>query len=149
MSLRLTEKQAKELGIKLPKREGEAKLKSSAKTTPTVTKPKEPSPLEETLLIQIRDQGLPLPEREYRFSPPRRWRFDFAYPDLMLAVECEGGVWSQGQHGHSNALRFIEDCEKYNAAVILGWRVLRFTERPIYSWQAVEVLAKAIHAFTP
>jgi len=65
------------------------------------------------------------PEREYRFSPPRRWRFDFAWPDEKVAVEVEGGTWSFGRHVRGRG--YAADCEKYNAAVIDGWRVLRFT----------------------
>lgn len=38
---------------------------------------------EETLLLQLRALKLPAPEREYRFHPGRRWRFDFAWPSLI------------------------------------------------------------------
>ena len=30
------------------------------------------------------------PQREYRFDDVRKWRFDFAWPSLMFAVEVEG-----------------------------------------------------------
>lgn len=33
-------------------------------------------------------------EREYTFAKPRRWRFDFAWIDDMVAAEVEGGIWS-------------------------------------------------------
>ena len=59
-------------------------------------------------------------EREYRFSPARRWRFDFAWPDIKLAVEIEG----RGRH--QTVVGYRSDCDKYNEAVRLGWRVLRF-----------------------
>jgi hypothetical protein len=36
---------------------------------------------------QLRMAGLPDPVEEYRFAPPRRWRFDLAWPERMLAVE--------------------------------------------------------------
>jgi very-short-patch-repair endonuclease len=62
----------------------------------------------------------PRPEREYRFHPTRRWRFDFAWPAEKLAVEIEG----RGRH--QTFIGFRNDCEKYNAALLLGWRVLRF-----------------------
>lgn len=58
--------------------------------------------------------------REYRFHPVRRWRFDFAWPAEKLAVEIEG----RGRH--QTFVGFRNDCEKYNAALQLGWRVLRF-----------------------
>jgi len=69
--------------------------------------------------------GLPEPAAEYRFHPTRRWRFDYAYPDAKVAVELEGGTWVNGRHTRGGG--FEKDAEKYNAAVLLGWRVLRFT----------------------
>jgi len=70
---------------------------------------------------------LPLGEREHCFAKSigRRWRFDEAWPARKVAVELEGGVYSGGRHVRPEG--FEKDCEKYNAAVSLGWRVLRFT----------------------
>lgn len=64
-------------------------------------------------------------EAEYKFHPQRMWRFDFANVDRKIAVEIEGGIWSGGSHTRGKG--FEEDCEKYNEANILGWRVYRFT----------------------
>lgn len=79
-------------------------------------------------------------EREYRFAPPRRWRFDVAFVRAKVAVELEGGVWSRGRHTRPKGYR--ADCEKYNAAQLLGWKVLRFvsndiTESPVQVVEAV------------
>jgi len=68
--------------------------------------------------------GLPLPVREYRFAPPRRWRFDFAWPEKRVAVEIEGGIFSMGRHTRGQG--FLADAEKYNRAAMLGWCVLRY-----------------------
>lgn len=68
---------------------------------------------------------LPAPVREYRFHPTRRWRFDFAWPAQRVAVEIEGGAWSQGRH--TRGAGFGADCAKYNMATLAGWRILRFT----------------------
>lgn len=65
-----------------------------------------------------------MPASEYRFHSTRKWRFDFAWLDKMIAVEMEGGVWSRGRHVRPQG--FIDDLEKYNAATELGWRVLRY-----------------------
>ena len=62
---------------------------------------------------------------EYRFSPPRRWRFDFAIPSEKIAIEIEGGVFTGGRH--TRGVGYLKDIEKYNTATSLGWRVLRFT----------------------
>jgi very-short-patch-repair endonuclease len=68
--------------------------------------------------------GPPL-EAEYRFHPKRKWRFDFAAPGQKVAIELEGGSWTGGRH--VTGIGFQKDCEKYNAAAMLGWRVFRFT----------------------
>lgn len=65
------------------------------------------------------------PVRQHRFHPDRRWRFDFAWPEALVAVECEGGIWTQGRHVRGRGFR--NDCEKYNAATALGWSVFRIT----------------------
>ena len=92
-------------------------------------------------LIRAARQGhpsIPEPEREYQFAPPRRWRFDFAFPGLMLAIEVEGGTWVSGRH--NRGLGFERDCIKYNKATLLGWRVLRFTRGMIDDGTALEHL---------
>ncbi len=83
------------------------------------------SKAEETLAFQIRAVKLPEPVREHRFHETRKWRFDFAYPSQKLAIEVEGGVWSGGRHTRGSG--FTNDCEKYNAALMNGWRVYRCT----------------------
>jgi len=80
--------------------------------------------LEFAILLRIRAAGLPAPAQEYRFHPTRKWRFDMAYPDKKIAIEAEGGVWTGGRHTRGGG--YTKDAEKYNAAVVLGWRVLRY-----------------------
>jgi hypothetical protein len=36
---------------------------------------------------QIKDHGLPEPVKEFLFYDGRKWRFDFAWPELQLAFE--------------------------------------------------------------
>jgi hypothetical protein len=79
--------------------------------------------------------GLPAPIREYRFAPPRLWRFDLAWPFLRLALEIEGGTWTAGRHVRGKG--YENDCEKYNAAALAGWRVLRVTTDMIQDGRAL------------
>jgi very-short-patch-repair endonuclease len=84
------------------------------------------SKLEDNLNKQIQKSGLPRSySREFRFHKTRRWRFDFAWPDYMVAVEVDGGIYIGGRHNRGQG--FKKDCEKQNAAVLDGWRVLHFT----------------------
>lgn len=81
------------------------------------------SQLEQLAEILLKEIGGFIPE--HKFHDKRKWRFDFADVKNKIAVEIEGGVWSNGRHTRGSG--FIADCEKYNEAVLLGWRVFRFT----------------------
>ena len=66
---------------------------------------------------------IPYAKLEYRFDPERRWRFDFAWPEHMVAVEIEGGLYQGGRH--QSLKGFLADSEKYESALSLGWSVYR------------------------
>ena len=108
--------------------------------------PKAKSELEETLLLHIRAEGLPMPEREHRFYPPRRWRFDFAWPELKIAVECEGLTHPGQKSRHTTNDGFTKDCEKYNRAALQGWTVLRYTRPMIMTGEAIRDITEALGA---
>ena len=61
---------------------------------------------------------------EYRFAAGRQWRFDFCLPDYRIAIEIEGGTWTDGRHTRGKG--YQADCLKYNAAALDGWTVLRY-----------------------
>jgi very-short-patch-repair endonuclease len=83
------------------------------------------SKLEDMFRFYMQIKRIPKAIEEYRFDKVRKWRFDFAYPELKIAIECEGGVWNQGRHTRGSG--FVKDCDKYNSAVLQGWKVLRYT----------------------
>ena len=112
-------------------------------------KPKPPSWEErpDDPFVQLCEEELGLPcVVEYRFHPTRRWRFDYAIPSEMIAVEQEGGVWSGGRHITPKG--FLADMEKYNAATVCGWRVLRLTPAELCSQEAVELIRSVIHGYS-
>jgi very-short-patch-repair endonuclease len=104
---------------------------------------KAPSRLEAVLDLHLKAAGIPAPEREYKFHSSRKWRFDFAFPDQKVGIECEGGSWING--AHSRGARFEKDAQKYNTAILGGWRVLRFTGRMIDSGEALETIEAALN----
>ena len=109
MVARLSPREARALGATVPR------------ATP---RPRAPSKAEETLALAIRHAGLPEPTREHAFAAPeRRWRLDFAWPDLKLAVEVEGMGATFGRHQRRSG--FIKDCEKYEALLVRGWTLYR------------------------
>ena len=73
----------------------------------------------------LNSAGLPPPVKEFRFAPPRRLRFDLAWPAHRVAMEIEGGVWTRGRHVRGTG--FLNDLEKYKQAAMLGWKLLRAT----------------------
>lgn len=104
---------------------------------------KKPSQLETMFQFDCITRGLEH-ATEYRFDPDRRWRFDFAFIPQKIAVECEGGTWMNGRHNRGYGIE--KDMEKYNRAVMLGWKVLRFSKKMIQDRTAInmvlELLAK-------
>ena len=81
---------------------------------------------------------------EHRFHERRRWEFDFAAPDLMLAFEYEGGIFSH--QGHTRPDRYRSDMEKYNEAALAGWLVLRFGPDETRTGTALNWIERAIAA---
>lgn len=64
-------------------------------------------------------------EKEYRFHPSRKWRFDYAIPKYKIAIEIQGGIWTMGRH--VRGVGYLSDMEKFNEAQLLGWIVLMVT----------------------
>jgi hypothetical protein len=83
-----------------------------------------------------RAAGLPEPVPEYQFHHARKWRLDFAWPLQRIGIEIEGGIWSGGRHTRGSG--FVGDMAKYNAATMLGWRLLRYA--PAQLGQAIDDL---------
>lgn len=100
------------------------------------------SELEETFALHLRAMKVGGFEREFKFHDKRKWRFDFAWPEKKIAVECEGGVYSKGRHTRGKG--FEQDCEKYNAATADGWKVYRFTMSQIKIGYAIDLIVEAL-----
>lgn len=61
-------------------------------------------------------------QKEYLVVEGRRWRWDYAWPEVLLAVEIDGFGF-----GHQTQKRLSAAAEKQNAGVLEGWTVLRYT----------------------
>lgn len=62
---------------------------------------------------------------ELQFDEVRKFRFDWAIPSLMIAIEFEGIMSEKSRH--TTKTGYSKDTEKYNLAAISGWIVLRYT----------------------
>lgn len=118
----------------------------------TIKAPKA-SEAEELFFLHVKTAGLALPIREHRFSETgRKWRFDFAWPTIKLAVEIEGlthaSVGPDGQKRlgrHQTIAGYTQDCEKYNQAMLEGWRILHFTPKHVKSGYALDLISQALN----
>lgn len=79
---------------------------------------------------------------EWYFHPTRKWRFDYAYPELKIAIEIDGGLFTGGRH--SGGVGQYKDMEKCNMATIMGWSVLHYIPDEKFSMIAREQIARLI-----
>lgn len=98
--------------------------------------------LELAMLQQLKALKLDLGMvREWKFDEVRAWRFDFAWPARLMALEVEGGIWSEGRHVRARG--FIADAEKYANAAIYGWRVIRASGDQVLNGSAAAWMQRA------
>ena len=79
---------------------------------------------------------------EFVFAAPRKWRADFFHPASKTLIELEGGLHLIGRHNSPEG--YARDCQKYNAASALGYRLFRLPSNLIteqYLRSVVEWLA--------
>jgi len=100
------------------------------------------SKLEAEFALQIRALGLPDPVREYRFHPVRKFRLDFAWPELKIGVEVDGGTFNGGRH--VRGIGFRNDCIKLNLLSCSGWRLLKGDANMVKSGELVDSLAELL-----
>lgn len=103
--------------------------------------------LQRALLTQIRMAGLPPPVEEFKAIPKRRFRWDLAYPESLILIEIQGGIWHRG--GHSTGTGITRDCEKLNLASLAGFHCFAFTSGHIADGSALKTVQKALQLFPP
>lgn len=93
---------------------------------------------ESTLAQQLTEAGITGWNTQYKFSESRKYTFDFAFPERMIAIEVEGATWVAGRHTRGKG--YEDDCRKYNYAQLEGWKVLRFTSDQVKRKEAIRLL---------
>ena len=94
-----------------------------------------------TLLdLHLKAERIPY-KTEQRFHPVRKWKFDYLIGE-KLAVEVDGSVYSHGRHTRGKG--YEADCEKLNEALILGYRVLRFSTGQVKSGMAIDTIKRVM-----
>jgi hypothetical protein len=127
MSTRVSRQQAKALGLDVP---------------PAATS-KGPRINPEVFAEQCRLRGLGFPAWEYPFAAPERaWKLDFAWIGQKIALEVQGGIWSQGRHVRGAALR--KEWEKLNELAVRKWAVLYCEPSDLTSAKRIESVFRLI-----
>lgn len=90
----------------------------------------------------LKSLGIPQPTPEYRFSPPRRWRMDYAWPDHKVALEIQGGIWTGGRH--SRGATMLREWEKLNTAAGMGWRFIYVQPADLLKTETTNAIKTAI-----
>lgn len=113
-------------------------------TLPPAKRGSKNSEAEDLFDFQLRAHRMPRFERQYRFAKElgREWRADFAFVAERVLVEIDGGIWTQGAHGHPTDL--VRNMEKRNDAVLLGWWLLAFPTRDVKGGKPIAFLQKVL-----
>lgn len=80
------------------------------------------------LLIWCQARGIVLQEElEFALVNKRKFRFDWAIEGagLKIAIEYEGLMSKKSRHTTNTG--YTKDTDKYNMALALGWKPIRFT----------------------
>ena len=108
---------------------------------PKVKGEKVPNEFEAKLARELKTLKIEF-EQEFEFHPKRKWRADFHLVGKKILVEVEGAIWSGGRHARGK--RYIGDMEKYNAATMMGFQVLRFSTDQVKSGHAIQQIEKMV-----
>lgn len=90
----------------------------------------------------LKSNDIEIPITEHKFHSTRRWRFDYCWIDKKVALEVEGGVWTNGRHTRGSG--FVKDMEKYNNAALLGFRIIKCTPKDLISVQNIELIKQIL-----
>lgn len=69
---------------------------------------------------------------------------DWAWPEYLIAVEYQGGLYMKSQSGHRSIKGLRRDYEKVTEAQLLGWIVILIEPKTVRSGQALEWLENAL-----
>lgn len=85
---------------------------------------------------------------EFPFHPTRKFRFDYAFPRVKIAVEVDGGLFNayMGKHAgrHSGGMGQKTDMEKGNLACADDWLVFHFIPDEMFALENRKMLQEAI-----
>lgn len=88
-------------------------------------------PFEREHTLQVwRDWAVYQKQEGLRSRRPAAYRADFAWPDALVAVEINGGLWKPG--GHSTGRGISRDITKTTLAQLSGWVLIPLSDAHIF-----------------
>jgi very-short-patch-repair endonuclease len=94
------------------------------------------NPVEKRLGKALRDCGIKV-SPQFCFDTDRLWRLDFAIPSLKIGIEVEG-------RDHQRLAQVKRDHDKFNRALILGWRILRYSAQTVMTKKRLPLILDQI-----
>lgn len=115
-------------------------------------------------LLWLKAHGLPLPIKEFRFAPGRKFRADYCWRNVLVIhtfhshmrnviLEVNGSVWGRreagvwkpgARSGHSSGSGLIRDYAKANLAQRLGFIYLQYTPQQLMTPQTLADLRSVL-----
>jgi very-short-patch-repair endonuclease len=105
---------------------------------------------EDVFDFQCRAYKLPAATRQVSFAKQamgRQWRADFCFEQYKLLVEIDGLVpYHVGKGRHQTIGGQEGDMQKGNAAVLLGYSVLHFSQGMVKKGEAIDITMRTLTA---
>jgi len=116
--------------------------KLTGKALPKVTAKPRGNPYTASVCVLCDRHGLPRPIAEFVFCPGRRFRGDFVWKNERVALEIDGGAWTQGRHTRGSG--FVKDLEKRRAYAALGFLLVPCTPIELHKGTWVDPVREAM-----
>jgi hypothetical protein len=94
-------------------------------------------------LRQLAIAGISEPVREHVFAKPRRWRFDYCWPEMMIAVEYQG-IFGARNTSHASVGNLKRDYRKFTEASLRGWLLILIDADSVQTGDALAWVERAV-----
>lgn len=152
--MKITEKEARRLGIPIPEKKKRSKKKTHPWGGKYVHGNGEGKTSDDELFNRMCEaHGLPLPESEHYFCPGRKFRADYCF-DGWLLVEIDGGLYGQGDPcptcgrksvgAHSSITQMKRDRERDILAIVNGYILIRLLPEQIADGSGFAIIREVL-----
>ena len=101
---------------------------------------------EPIFMALLKSVGLPVPVKEYRIDPNRKFHADYAWPSIKLSVEINGGVFTKGAHGSITGI--LDGYKKINHLATQGWHIMIYVPGEMLKSSTADQIKEAYKCLT-